>query len=89
MAPVQAIYLDSSVLNTDQYLIFHAKRHLLRANHSTETALIKGLNYLELIWDSGNLAILVLLDLSATSETIDHEILLDDYRNGSVYQVLS
>ena len=43
--------------------------------HSTESALLKVLNDLLLVGDSGNCAILNLLDLSAGSDTINHDIL--------------
>ena len=48
-----------------------------RPNHSTETALLKILNDLLLVADSGDAAILALLDQSAAFDTIDHEILLE------------
>jgi len=47
-----------------------------RANHSTETALLKVLSDILLAVDSGDLAILALLDLSAAFDTVDHETLL-------------
>lgn len=52
-----------------------------RACHSTETALLRVTNDLLLAADRGEGAILILLDLSAAFDTIDHEILMDCLRN--------
>ena len=48
-----------------------------REAHSTETALLKVQNYILMEIDKGNVVLLVLLDLSASFDTIDHEILLN------------
>ncbi len=47
-----------------------------RVQHSTETALLKVLNYIYLSVNSGNYVVLVLLDLSAAFDTINHSILI-------------
>jgi hypothetical protein len=47
-----------------------------RAYHSTETALIKVTSDIMKSIDNGHLCILLLLDLSAAFDTIDHEILI-------------
>uniref|UniRef100_A0A3P9K7F1 Reverse transcriptase domain-containing protein n=1 Tax=Oryzias latipes TaxID=8090 RepID=A0A3P9K7F1_ORYLA len=48
-----------------------------KAFHSTESALLKVFNDLYLTTDSGNSAILVLLDLTAAFDTVDHTTLLN------------
>jgi len=47
-----------------------------RKGHSTETALLRVQNDILMEVDKGNVVLLVLLDLSAAFDTIDHELLL-------------
>ena len=52
-----------------------------RACHSTETTLTKVVNDILLTLDSSSTSVLLLLDLSTISDTIDHGILLDLLEN--------
>jgi len=47
-----------------------------RPHHSTERAILKVLSDILLAIDAGDLSALVLLDLSAAFDTVDHNILL-------------
>ena len=50
-----------------------------REFHSTETALCGIVSDLLEYMDEGKCAILILLDLSAAFDTVDHELLIDDF----------
>lgn len=52
-----------------------------KAFHSTESALLKVFNDLFLMTDSGDSAILVLLDHTVAFDTVDHTILLSRLEN--------
>ncbi len=55
-----------------------------RKGHSTETALLRVQNDILMKLDKGKVVMLVLHDLSAALNTIDHEILLKNYQDDVV-----
>ena len=75
--------LNNHIAIVEQLLV-HLNTHRLldkfqsvyRAGHSTETALIRIINDILCYLDGGDLAILLLLDLSSAFDTIDHALLL-------------
>ena len=70
-------------------LLDHVRVHKLlpdlqsayRAQHSTETAVLKVLSDILTAADRGDLSMLTLLDLSAAFDTVDHRILLRRLKN--------
>lgn len=52
-----------------------------RARHSTESALVKVKDDVNMIMDQGDAVVLVLLDLSAAFDTVDHHVLLQRLEN--------
>ena len=61
--------------------LFAKMQSAYRKHHSTETALLRVVNDIHQAIDNKCEAVLVLLDLSATFDTIDHTILLDRLRD--------
>ena len=69
--------LRQTCKHLDKHDLLDDDQSAYRENHNTETALLKIMNDLLCDSDFGNIFILVLLDLSAAFDTIDHQILLD------------
>ncbi len=67
------VRLRSHMTNNSLLNVFQSA---YRANHSTETALLSVVNHLRIAVDNGNIAALVLLDLSAAFDTVDHHQLM-------------
>jgi hypothetical protein len=61
--------------------LFVPVQYSYRSGHSTETALVRVFNDLLLSVDRDNYSALVLLDLSAAFDTVDHQMLLDRLSN--------
>ena len=63
--------------HSEQNKLFPAKQSAYRRHHSTETAVVSVMNDVIRSIDVGNIVALVLLDLSAAFDTVDHDTLLD------------
>ena len=59
-------------MKNDQFPYFQSS---YRSNHSTETAVLKVLSDILIALDSGKLALMSLLDLSAAFDSVDHDTL--------------
>src|SRR6218665_3320917 len=62
---------------TDRYALTPIYQSAYRRNHSTETALVRLYNDMIHVVDRGEVGALVLLDISAAFDTVDHWIMAD------------
>ena len=60
---------------TDRYALAPIYQSAYRCNHSTETALVRLYNDMIHVFDRGEVGALVLLDISAAFDTVDHQIM--------------
>ena len=68
-------------MDTCRNQIYPVLQSSFRAGHRTETAFLKLMNDIMLAMDSKCVTPLVLLDLSAAFDTINHEILINQLQN--------
>ena len=67
-------------MNILQFELFEPLQSAYKARHSCETSLIHVQNNILCAMDQGKVGILLLLDISATFETVDHRTLLNRLR---------
>ncbi len=65
----------------DQIVDLEVFQSGFKTKHSTESTLLRVLNYIVLFSDSGHSVVLLLLDLTAAFNTIDHEVLISRLEN--------
>ena len=73
--------LDTLIQYMDYNDLHDPLQSAYKTAHSTESALLKVQNDILRTFDHGGVVVLVLLDLSAAFDTIDHSILLDRMRH--------
>ena len=72
---IERVVLQQLLMYLNEHHLISPSQSAYRSHHSTETALLKVTNDILLSLDSGHASFLILLDLSAAFDTIDHRIL--------------
>ena len=80
---LERVVADQLVNHLNSNSILDKYQSAYRTGHSTETALLKVLNDALVDINSGHLVLLVLLDLSAAFDTINHQLLLRRLKSSS------
>jgi len=78
---IERVVVSRSSHHTSTFNLLPAQQSAYWSFHSTETALLSVHNDLVYAIDSGKVSLLVLLDLSAAFDVIDHQILLSVLEN--------
>ena len=73
---LERIILSQINAHLDQHELFEPYQSAYRSNHSTETALLRVQNDVLNAIDDGNMVILLMIDLSAAFDLVNHNILL-------------
>jgi len=68
--------IDRFCEHLTKFNLLPAQQSAYQSSHSTETAILSVYNDLVRSVDNGKVSLLVLLDLSAAFDTVDHQILL-------------
>ena len=73
---LEKVVVSQLISHLNSHNLFNSFQSAYRPGQSTETGILKDVNDILLVMDEGKLLVLVLLDLSAAFDTIDHDILL-------------
>ena len=74
---LEKIALSQINCHIEKYNLHAKQQSGYRKNHSCETALVKTIDDMQRMISEGNLVAVILLDLSAAFDTVDHKILID------------
>jgi len=78
---IERVVISRFAEHSSTYNLLPLQQSAYRTFHSTETALLSIHNDLVRSIDNGKVSLLVLLDLSAAFETVDHQLLLSVLAN--------